>query len=133
MPARMRHRWMRSSHCCNFPALRGVHCHGQGAPREHRTEAPSSCYDEKSETFGRRSDAMDDITYTKGIYTATASIRDIGQDTWQGVVTLARDEGDESVDQETTLYEVDATSSTPEEALEEAKALAHRILGEIEL
>ncbi|CAB3796866.1 hypothetical protein LMG28614_04458 [Paraburkholderia ultramafica] len=76
---------------------------------------------------------MEDITYTKGIYTATASIRDIGQDTWQGVVTLARDEGDESVDQETTLYQVETTSSTPEEALEEAKALAHRILGEIEL
>ncbi|HEY4295420.1 MAG TPA: hypothetical protein VGM85_03010 [Paraburkholderia sp.] len=76
---------------------------------------------------------MDDITYTKGIYTATASIRDVGQDTWQGLVTLARDEGDENADQETTLYEVEATSSTPEEALEEAKALAHRILGEIEL
>jgi hypothetical protein len=76
---------------------------------------------------------MDDITYTKGIYTATASIREVGQDTWQGVVTLARDEGDESVDQETTLYEVEATSSTPEEALEEAKALAHRILGEFVL
>ncbi|RKT25827.1 hypothetical protein B0G69_1557 [Paraburkholderia sp. RAU2J] len=76
---------------------------------------------------------MDDITYTKGIYTATASVRDIGQDTWQGVVTLTRDEGDESVDQETTLYEVKEPSSTPEEALEEAKALAHRILGEIEL
>ena len=76
---------------------------------------------------------MEDITYTKGIYTATASIRDVGQDTWQGLVTLARDEGDESADQETTLYEVEATSSTLEEALEEAKALAHRILGEIEL
>jgi hypothetical protein len=76
---------------------------------------------------------MEDITYTKGIYTATASIRDIGQDTWQGLVTLARDEGEESADQETTLYEVETTSSTPEEALEEAKALAHRILGEIEL
>jgi hypothetical protein len=76
---------------------------------------------------------MEDITYTKGIYTATASIRDIGQDTWQGLVTLARDEGDESADQETTLYEVGTTSLTPEEALEEAKALAHRILGEIEL
>ncbi|MFM0204316.1 hypothetical protein PQR53_31220 [Paraburkholderia fungorum] len=75
---------------------------------------------------------MDDITYTKGIYTATASTREVKSDTWQGVVTLSRDEGDES-DQENTVYEVDATSSTPEEALEEAKALAHRILGEIEL
>ncbi len=76
---------------------------------------------------------MEDITYTKGIYTATASISDVGQDTWQGVVTLLRDDGDESADQETSQYEVDASSSTPEEALEEAKALAHRILGEIEL
>ncbi|MEM5458665.1 MULTISPECIES: hypothetical protein [Paraburkholderia] len=76
---------------------------------------------------------MDDITYTKGIYTATASTREIEKDTWQGVVTLSRDEGDATEDQETTLYEVEATSSTPEEALEEAKALAHRILGEIEL
>ncbi|MFL9902871.1 hypothetical protein PQR71_32820 [Paraburkholderia fungorum] len=74
---------------------------------------------------------MDDITYTKGIYTATASTREVKNDTWQGVVTLSRDEGD--ADQENTVYEVDATSSTPEEALEEAKALAHRILGEIEL
>ena len=76
---------------------------------------------------------MDDLPYTKGIYTATASVREVSSDTWQGVVTLARDEGDPNSDEETTLYEVEATSSTPEEALEEAKALAHRILGEIEL
>ena len=76
---------------------------------------------------------MEDVTYTKGIYTATASIREVGRDTWQGVVTLTRDEGEPTDDQETTVYEVDATSSTPGEALEEAKALAHRILGEIEL
>ncbi|WP_434108189.1 hypothetical protein [Paraburkholderia caffeinilytica] len=76
---------------------------------------------------------MDDITYTKGIYTAAASIREVRSDTWQGIVTLSRDEGEASADQETTVYEVDTTSSTPEEALEEAKALAHRILGEIEL
>ncbi|MCC8397395.1 hypothetical protein LJ656_33065 [Paraburkholderia sp. MMS20-SJTR3] len=75
---------------------------------------------------------MEDVTYTKGLYTATASIRDVGQDTWQGIVTLARDEG-EGTDPETTVYEVEATSSTPLEALEEAKALAHRILGELEL
>jgi hypothetical protein len=75
---------------------------------------------------------MEDITYTKGIYTATASVRQL-DDTWQGVVTLARDEGEPNGEQETTVYEVEATSSTPNEALEEAKALAHRILGEIEL
>ena len=76
---------------------------------------------------------MEDISYTKGIYTATASIREVGRDAWQGTVTLARDEGEASENQETTVYEVDSTSSTPGEALEEAKALAHRILGEIEL
>jgi hypothetical protein len=76
---------------------------------------------------------MEDITYTKGLYTATASAREVQRDTWQGVVVLTRDEGEASAEQETTLYEVDATSSTAEEALEEAKALAHRILGEIEL
>lgn len=74
---------------------------------------------------------MEDTTYTKGIYTAIASVREIQKDTWQGVVTLSRDEGE--ADQETTLYEVDTGSPTPEEAMEEAKALAHRILGEIEL
>ncbi|HYS62864.1 MAG TPA: hypothetical protein VEN30_03445 [Paraburkholderia sp.] len=76
---------------------------------------------------------MEDITYTKGIYTATASVRELQTDTYQGVVTLTRDEGGGTDDQETTVYEVEATSPTPEEALEEAKALAHRILGEIEL
>lgn len=73
---------------------------------------------------------MDDITYTKGIYTATATVRPLDGGKYQGVVSLARDQGDEP---ESTLYEVESTSSTPEEAFEEAKALAHRILGEIDL
>jgi hypothetical protein len=73
---------------------------------------------------------MEDVTYTKGIYTATATVRTVEGDQYQGVVTLERDDGGE---QESTVYEVEATSATPEEALEEAKALAHRILGEIEL
>jgi hypothetical protein len=73
---------------------------------------------------------MDDVTYTKGLYTATAAVRPLDHGRWQGVVSLARDEGDEL---ENTFYEVEATSATPEEALEEAKALAHRILGDIEL
>ncbi|MDE1181529.1 hypothetical protein [Paraburkholderia sp.] len=74
---------------------------------------------------------MDDVTYTKGLYTATASVHPVeaGQQ-FQGHVLLVRDEGDSP---ERTDYDVDATSSTPEEALEEAKALAHRILGKIEL
>ena len=73
---------------------------------------------------------MAEFTYTKGIYTAIATVRELKGDQYQGVVSLARDDGDE---QENTVYEVDATSATPEEALEEARALAHRILGELEL
>jgi hypothetical protein len=73
---------------------------------------------------------MEDVTYTKGIYTATASVRPVDGGRYQGVVALERDEGDET---ENTVYEVESTSASSEEALEEAKALAHRILGEIEL
>ena len=73
---------------------------------------------------------MEDVTYTKGLYTATATVRTLDDGKYQGVVSLSRDDGAETDD---TVYEVDSTSATPEEALEEAKALAHRILGEIEL
>jgi len=55
---------------------------------------------------------MEDVTYTKGIYTAVASVRPMNAGQYQGLVSLARDDGEE---------------------LEEAKALAHRILGELEL
>ncbi|RFU47214.1 hypothetical protein [Paraburkholderia sp. DHOC27] len=72
---------------------------------------------------------MEDVTYTKGLYTATASVVSAEGGQYRGVVVLARDEGGEL---ENTAYEVEATSTTEEEALEEAKALAHRILGEIE-
>ncbi|GLU32764.1 hypothetical protein WKR88_13405 [Trinickia caryophylli] len=73
---------------------------------------------------------MDDVTYTKGIYTATVTVRQLDDGQFQGVVSLARDDATEL---ETTAYEVDAPNATASEALEEAKALAHRILGEIEL
>ena len=72
---------------------------------------------------------MEDVTYTKGLYTATATVRSVEGGQYRGIVVLARDEGGEL---ENTVYEVEATSITEEEALEEAKALAHRILGEIE-
>jgi hypothetical protein len=74
---------------------------------------------------------MEDVTYTKGLYTATATVREVeGGGLYQGLVTLTRDQGDET---ENTVYEVESTSASSDEALEEAKALAHRILGEIEL
>jgi hypothetical protein len=72
---------------------------------------------------------MADITYTKGIYTATVAARPLDGGNYQGVVTLQRDDGAEM---ENTVYEVTATSPTETEALDEARALAHRILGELE-
>jgi hypothetical protein len=74
--------------------------------------------------------AMEDVSYTKGIYTAVATTRTMEGGLYQGVVSLERDDGEEL---ENAVYEVEGTSGTPEEALEEAKALAHRILGELEL
>jgi hypothetical protein len=73
---------------------------------------------------------MDDVTYTKGIYTATVTVRKLDDGRFQGVVSLARDD---ATALETTSYEVDIPNATVSEALEEAKALAHRILGELEL
>jgi hypothetical protein len=74
--------------------------------------------------------AMEEVSYTKGLYTAVATTRPMNGGLYQGVVSLARDDGEEL---ENAVYEVEGTSGTPEEALEEAKALAHRILGELEL
>jgi hypothetical protein len=73
---------------------------------------------------------VEDTTYTKGIYTATIGVRAIDGGRFQGLVSLARDDGE---DADATLYQVEAASGNEEEALNEARALAHRILGEIEL
>ncbi|SAK85442.1 hypothetical protein [Caballeronia ptereochthonis] len=73
---------------------------------------------------------MEDTTYTKGIYTATIGVRALDDGQFQGLVSLTRDDGEAA---DATLYEVEATSENEEEALNEARALAHRILGEIEL
>jgi hypothetical protein len=74
---------------------------------------------------------MEDTIYTKGIYTATIGVRPTDDGQFQGVVSLVRDDGGNGA--EPKLYDVAATSLSEEEALEEARALAHRILGEIEL
>ncbi|SAL16131.1 hypothetical protein AWB64_00941 [Caballeronia sordidicola] len=76
---------------------------------------------------------MEDTIYTKGIYTATIGVRPTDDGQFQGVVTLVRDDGGDGEDSEPKTYDVAATSLSEEEALEEARALAHRILGEIEL
>jgi hypothetical protein len=73
---------------------------------------------------------MEDTTYTKGIYVATIGVRANDSGQYQGLVSLARDDGEGS---DATIYEVNAASENEMEALAEARALAHRILGEIEL
>ncbi|AKL99593.1 MULTISPECIES: hypothetical protein [Burkholderia cepacia complex] len=73
---------------------------------------------------------MDTNTFTKGIYTAKAHTQHSANGQYQGYVILARDDGD---DTENMRYDVHSTSPSEEEAFDEAKALAHRILGEIEL
>ena len=73
---------------------------------------------------------MDSNVFTKGIYTAKAHTRQTNGGRFQGYVILTRDEGGTP---DNMLYEVESTSTYEEEAFNEAKALAHRILGEIEL
>jgi hypothetical protein len=73
---------------------------------------------------------MEDTTYTKGIYTATIGVRATDSGQFQGLVSLSRDDGESD---EATIHEVESASENESEALEEARALAHRILGEIEL
>jgi hypothetical protein len=69
------------------------------------------------------------VTYMKGLFKAEADVRPLEHGLFQGWVQLTRDNGEDPDD---TVYEVQGTSASENEALEEAKALAHRILGEIE-
>jgi hypothetical protein len=76
---------------------------------------------------------MEDTIYTKGIYTATIGAHAVDGGQFQGAVTLVRDDGEDGEESEPKQYDVTAPSLTEEEALEKARALAHRILGELEL
>lgn len=67
------------------------------------------------------------VTYTKGHWHAEADIQPTGSGKYQGVVLITREGGAENDDAQ---YIVDTVSNTPSEALDEAKALAHRILNE---
>ncbi|RKP46216.1 hypothetical protein [Pararobbsia silviterrae] len=73
---------------------------------------------------------MSTVTYIKGLFKAQADVRVLDHGLYQGWVQLSRDDGEDPDD---TVYEVEGTSASENEAFEEAKALAHRILGEIEL
>jgi hypothetical protein len=68
------------------------------------------------------------VTYTKAAWKAEADIQRLPNGKYQGVVLITSTR-DPNFDADPRP--VDAVSDTPTEALEEAKALAHRLLGEI--
>jgi hypothetical protein len=68
------------------------------------------------------------VTYTKQRWKAEADIQRLPGGKYQGVV-LVTPMGKPEAD--ALPRAVETLSDTPEEALEEAKALAHRILGEL--
>ena len=68
------------------------------------------------------------VTYTKQDWKAEADIQRLPNGKFQGVVLITR-MGNAAADD--TPRTVNNASDTPEEALEEAKALAHRLLGDL--
>lgn len=67
------------------------------------------------------------IKYTKAEWIAQADIQELADGRYRGVVLISKGNDDEQ-DAEHT---VEAPSDSPEEALEEAKALAHRLLADV--
>lgn len=68
------------------------------------------------------------VTYIKQDWKAEADIQRLADGKYQGVVLITQ-QGGGSGDAQPQL--VDAVSDTPGEALEEAKALAHRLLAKL--
>jgi hypothetical protein len=66
------------------------------------------------------------VTYTKQDWKAEADIQRLPDGKYQGVVLLTRPSDTDDAQPQP----VAGVSDTPEEALEEAKALAHRLLAE---
>lgn len=67
------------------------------------------------------------VTYTKENWKAEADIQRLPNGKFQGVVLITP----MGAPSEAPPRTVDALSDTPEEALEEAKALAHRLLADL--
>ncbi|HEY0844627.1 MAG TPA: hypothetical protein VGE12_04640 [Noviherbaspirillum sp.] len=68
------------------------------------------------------------IKYTKADWVAQADIQEDVDGKYRGVVMISHEHGDRSEDVQHT---VDAPSDSPEQALEQAIALAHRLLAEV--
>lgn len=69
------------------------------------------------------------VTYTKSSWKAEADIQRLPNGKYQGVVLITT-MGKPNYDAEPRA--VNAVSDTAQEALEEAKALAHRLLGDLQ-
>lgn len=69
------------------------------------------------------------VTYTKANWVAQADIQELADGKYRGVVMISRENVDASEDAE---HLVNAASDSPGEALEEAKALAHRLLAQLD-
>jgi len=70
------------------------------------------------------------VTYTKGAWQAEADIQTVPNGKFKGIVLVRREGGADGEGSDGHEYTVDAISNTPAEALEEAKALAHRLLSD---
>jgi hypothetical protein len=68
------------------------------------------------------------VTYKKADWTAEADIQRLDGGKYQGVVLITHENGSEAEQKQHTVMSL---SDTPQEALDEAKALAHRILGDL--
>ncbi|HEX7634204.1 MAG TPA: hypothetical protein VF427_02850 [Noviherbaspirillum sp.] len=71
------------------------------------------------------------VKYTKANWVAQADIQEVANGKYRGVVMISRaTDADGSTDE--AEHTVNTASDSPQEALEEAKALAHRLLAEFE-
>jgi hypothetical protein len=68
------------------------------------------------------------VKYKKAEWTAEADIQRLDGGKYQGVVLITHESGAEGKQAQHTVASL---SDTPQEALDEAKALAHRILGDL--
>ena len=68
------------------------------------------------------------IKYTKADWVAQADIQEEAGGKFRGVVMISHENGPASEDRQHTA---DAPSDSPEQALEQAIALAHRILADV--
>lgn len=71
---------------------------------------------------------MTAMRYTKADWVAQVDIQKLANGKYRGVVLISKEINGAAQDMEHT---VDAASDSPEEALEEAKALAHRLLADV--